>query len=303
MGRFELISIIIPCYNVEDYIAECLDSVFSQDYPNFEVIVVDNNSTDSTVDIIKSYKNKFSNIILLKEKNKGASYARNTGLCNAKGKWIQFLDADDLIHSNKLSHQYKLTLKDPPFIAGNYLRKSDLGKYAEIKIGNSENNFVNLFNSRLGITSSNLFNKFYLKKVNYWNPVLESSQEADLMFRILKLNPNPFLDNFSKTIKRDRLYGQISAMTRSNYCRYYNLRIEIYNYLISNEIHLNQNDKNIIFHTLYEGSRKLFFSDLKLCLKLISLIPFNFITFFDSYKPKFGFLIIKLISKLRKIFI
>lgn len=87
------ISIIIPAYNVEDYIEKCLLSVFNQNYKDYEVIVINDGSTDNTLNIIK----KFKNIKLINQKNKGLSMARNTGVKNSLGEYIFFLDSDDYI--------------------------------------------------------------------------------------------------------------------------------------------------------------------------------------------------------------
>lgn len=102
-----LISIIIPTYNSSAYILDTLNNVFAQSYTNIEVIVVDNNSTDDTEILLQNYINDKS-IIYLKQPKKGASAARNLGLQHANGNYIQFLDADDLLHANKLKLQIEL---------------------------------------------------------------------------------------------------------------------------------------------------------------------------------------------------
>ena len=88
-----LISVIIPLYNKESSIAQTLQSVFSQDYSDFEIVVVDDGSTDNSVEIVEAMNDP--RIRLIKQENGGPSMARNTGVKNAKGEWILFLDADD----------------------------------------------------------------------------------------------------------------------------------------------------------------------------------------------------------------
>lgn len=88
-----MISVIIPLYNKEPIIARCLQSVLSQDYEDFEVIVVNDGSTDKSADIVRSFNDK--RITLVEQENGGPSKARNTGVRNSKGEWIVFLDADD----------------------------------------------------------------------------------------------------------------------------------------------------------------------------------------------------------------
>lgn len=91
------ISIIVPAYNEEKHIARCLDSILNQTFSDFEVLCIDDGSTDSTFDIIKKYSEADSRIIPFKNTGKGVSSARNLGLDNAKGEYIGFVDSDDFI--------------------------------------------------------------------------------------------------------------------------------------------------------------------------------------------------------------
>lgn len=94
-----LVSIIIPVYNCEAYIADCLDSILNQSYKKIEVIIVDDGSTDSTKFILENYK-KISNIKLIFQENTGVSSARNLGIKLSSGKYICFVDGDDFIDEN-----------------------------------------------------------------------------------------------------------------------------------------------------------------------------------------------------------
>lgn len=97
-----LVSIIIPVYNVERYIEECLNSVLSQTYENIEIIVVNDGSTDRSRDIIKKFADKDTRIIFVDNENKGVGASRNDGLKSAKGEYIFFVDSDDHIDSSLL---------------------------------------------------------------------------------------------------------------------------------------------------------------------------------------------------------
>ncbi len=88
-----LMSVIIPLYNKELYIGRCLDSIFCQNDRRIEIIVVDDGSTDNGCNIVEQYK--YNNLRLIKKENGGVSSARNTGIQEAKGDWIIFMDADD----------------------------------------------------------------------------------------------------------------------------------------------------------------------------------------------------------------
>jgi glycosyltransferase involved in cell wall biosynthesis len=94
VGRADLVSIIIPSYNVQKFLAETLESAFHQTYPRTEIIVIDDGSTDGTADLIRSYGNR---VIAEFGPNRGASAARNRGTALARGEFIQYLDADDLL--------------------------------------------------------------------------------------------------------------------------------------------------------------------------------------------------------------
>lgn len=94
------VSVIIPAYNAEKYISECLDSVLRQTYQNIEIIVVDDGSTDNTYAVIERHLESHSNIILMHQENGGVCSARNAGIDMASGDYIMFLDADDFIARN-----------------------------------------------------------------------------------------------------------------------------------------------------------------------------------------------------------
>ncbi len=115
-----MVSVIIPAYNAAKTIESTLDSVFAQTYNQIEIIIVNDGSTDETASILAGYKDK---IEVITTTNKGVSHARNLGLSNAHGKYIQFLDADDLIFPEKLALQVKVLEENDADVAyGNWQR-------------------------------------------------------------------------------------------------------------------------------------------------------------------------------------
>ena len=100
------ISIIIPVYNVEKYLCECLDSILNQTFQDFEIICVDDGSTDRSLDILQEYKRKDDRFVIIQQNHFGAGFARNSGIRIAYGKYIQFLDADDYFESTMLEELY-----------------------------------------------------------------------------------------------------------------------------------------------------------------------------------------------------
>jgi len=108
-----LVSVITPCFNAEKTISETIESVINQSYKNWELIIVDDASSDNSVEIIQKYTSQFSNIKLIKiEENSGASISRNTATEHAKGNFITFLDSDDLWLSHKLETQINFMLEN-----------------------------------------------------------------------------------------------------------------------------------------------------------------------------------------------
>lgn len=114
----DLISIIIPVYQAEKYLKQCLNSVINQNYQNLEIIIIDDGSTDKSLSIIKEYQKKDNRIVLLQQSNKGAGAARNLGLQNAQGDYIGFVDSDDWICQDMFAYLHNLLLKYKADIAG-----------------------------------------------------------------------------------------------------------------------------------------------------------------------------------------
>ena len=186
------VSVIIPCYNVEKYVENCLKSVREQTHSNIEVICVNDGSTDRTAEIVKEFASHSDlNIVFIDQENLGACSARNNGLSKASGDYIQFLDADDLLMENKISHQLEIVRNndDPDVVVGSYRRQDESGKvlFEKVYQKNSQKDvWLGLLSSDLGITSSNLFRADLFKDGIKWNTQLQSSQEYDLLFQILQ---------------------------------------------------------------------------------------------------------------------
>lgn len=101
-----IFSIIIPCYNVANYITETINSILEQSFKNYEVILIDDGSKDNTVKIISELIRSLNNFKLIKKSNKGVSSARNLGITYSKANYLLFLDSDDLIKKDLLSSVY-----------------------------------------------------------------------------------------------------------------------------------------------------------------------------------------------------
>jgi glycosyltransferase involved in cell wall biosynthesis len=99
-------SVVIPCFNGERTLPATLDTVVAQNFKDFEVVIVNNGSTDDSLRVMESYIGKLP-LNIISQENAGVGGARNTGILNAKGKFVAFLDADDLWHESKLQKQYE----------------------------------------------------------------------------------------------------------------------------------------------------------------------------------------------------
>ena len=96
------LSIVIPVYNVENYIAQCLESILNQSFKDLEIICVNDGSTDNSLSVLQDYKAKYGRIIIIDKKNEGSGIARNAGLSIAKGEYVYYVDGDDWIEDNAL---------------------------------------------------------------------------------------------------------------------------------------------------------------------------------------------------------
>ena len=117
----ELISIIVPIYNVYPYLQLCLESIENQIYPHFEVLLINDGSRDNSKDICLEFVERDNRFKYIEQQNAGLSAARNTGILNATGEFITFIDGDDLIESNYLEELYHTALKnDSEIVVGSY---------------------------------------------------------------------------------------------------------------------------------------------------------------------------------------
>lgn len=127
------LSVIIPVYNVENYIYECIESVINQTIKESEIIVVDDGSKDNSIEIVKKFNDK--RIIIITQENRGLSAARNTGMAVAQGEYICFIDSDDFIGDSKaLEDMYNIALEDKSdIVVGNAVRYYSQNKKESVR--------------------------------------------------------------------------------------------------------------------------------------------------------------------------
>ena len=186
-----LVSVIIPTYNRAKYLRQCIESALSQDYPNLEVIVVDNgsiNSTSETPQILASFGNK---IKCLKEEKKGTSAARNKGLRAARGEFIAFLDDDDFYLPGKISLSVRKLQEDlsVSLVYTDYLEVNSEGRRTKTQRRNhpQAEKFLRTFLKGFHfLPSTVLMHKECLEKTGHFDETMQYSTDTDLWFRMLK---------------------------------------------------------------------------------------------------------------------
>lgn len=273
------VSVVIPCYNVEPYIEECLKSVSSQTHSDLEVICVDDGSTDSTLEVISRLTKELS-IIVIEQDNQGAPAARNTGISRATGEYIQFLDADDRLHPEKIESQIQRASQSewPDIIVGGYVRQDEAGEELERRSyakSRGEDHWLMLMKTDLGITSSNLFNATSFRNGLRWNENLGSSQEYELMFQIMKRGGTlEFGPGVLTTITR-RSAGSISQKNlRLNWRRYIELRVRIMDFIKEKGKSFPESEG---YQVIFDSIRTLYPHDPKGAIELHdTLLPSTF---------------------------
>ena len=130
MSKNELISLIVPCYNVEDYLDKCVECLVGQDYERIEIILVDDGATDSTGAKCDEWAKKDNRIKVIHQENKGLSGARNSGIRAATGTYLSFIDSDDMLDISYVSTLYKCIVDNDVLMAQgrseNFFAESDI---------------------------------------------------------------------------------------------------------------------------------------------------------------------------------
>lgn len=191
----DLVSIIIPTHNRSGLLPETLQSALSQDYPKIEIIVVDDHSTDDTKKKVEEFinTNKCHNISFIKNEGRGACWARNTGIKNAKGDYFQFFDDDDIMEPNFISYRLNvLKERQLDFVTCNYDCFKDKTSHilgAKV-INNIPHTAVShLINSALP-TPCFLLTRNAINTIGFWNIKVKRQQDMAYYHRLFLYNLN-----------------------------------------------------------------------------------------------------------------
>lgn len=182
------VSIVIPAYNAEEYIARCIDNVLAQTQPNVEIIVVNDGSTDNTPEMVDWYAAKYENVVAIHQENGGISVARNAGIRQANGEYIGFVDADDMLYPSMVERLYQSAKKNDCDIAITSLYRITKQGYEILEryplredIAISTDEFLKMLNTRGWLYAAMVMNKLYkaeLIKNRLFPPVRLSEDSA-----------------------------------------------------------------------------------------------------------------------------
>lgn len=268
------ISVIIPCWNVEALLPATLDSVLAQEHQNLEIICVDDGSTDGTPAVLQHYVQRSGGRMqVLRQTNHGACAARNAGLALATGEWLQFLDADDVLDPKKLSGQVGLLLSsraqsrddksNPVLIVGDYEKIMPNGLLLPTE-ALYDRPWMALIRTRMGTTSANLWRKDAVERVGGWRTDLASSQDYELMFRLLKDGGAVLWDKRIATHVLKRVAGSISQTgVQDNWRRYIALRRAMKDHLKATDAQRFRPEIMALDQYLFMAIRILAMYDLK----------------------------------------
>ena len=183
-----LVTIIIPCYNTERFVVETIESCLKSSYQNLEILVIDDGSTDNSAQLIKNIANKNPTVQYIYQKNKGLSSARNTGIDSAKGDFLMFLDADDLIYQNKIKIQVDFLQKNPKYdlLASGFARTDERGKLLyDSPAKEKQIDLSDMVTSSQFPVHTALIRKAAIKNTGYFDTSLRAAEDWDYWCRML----------------------------------------------------------------------------------------------------------------------
>lgn len=204
----DLISVIVPIYNVEKYLNKCLDSILNQTYQNLEVILINDGSPDKCSEICDEYAIKDARIRVVHKKNEGLSAARNSGIEIAKGEYIAFVDSDDYIHKEMYQILFKnMTKYDSDIsICGFKYVYSDLEESNESELENDKE-IISVYSGREAI--GNIYTVNNISTVVSWNKLYKRTLFSNLRFKVGTKHEDEFLIHRILSISNRVVYSNV----------------------------------------------------------------------------------------------
>lgn len=258
-----LVSVVVPMYNAQKYVKETIDSVLEQTYNNFEIIIVDNCSTDKSREIVNSYNNDRIKLIELKVNSGGPAQPRNVGIENAKGEYIAFLDSDDVWLVEKLEKQINFMNKHKVnFVScdcsliDESSRGVSLSKRSQIfNEITSKKNISDVIKNSFILTSSVLIKKDLLFKFNEEEKYM-SVEDYDMWLKVLVEQQSKFKYLNQKLIKYRIVEN--SASGRGNVLKQeLKANVVLANFILKNPKYIWAYFYRIFFHLLRKKLKEL----------------------------------------------
>ena len=207
------VSVVVPAYNAEHFVGEALASALAQTYPIREIVAVDDGSNDGTLAVLRRFEAETrGRVRVLTGPNRGGSTARNAGLAEVTGDYVQFLDADDLLLPDKVERDVGLLQRDrAPLLFGLHMGAKESPSRYMAPPFDFDSAWLCFAHSRFGHTVANLFRRDAVLRAGSWDESRPFNQEYDLIARMLMDEPRVvFGDHYSTRIRRHP--GSVSAV-------------------------------------------------------------------------------------------
>ena len=226
------ISVIIPVYNTSIYLRQCLDSVLNQDFDDYEVICVNDGSTDNSLEILREYEKKSSKIKVVDQINSGVATTRNTALKNASGDFLAFLDSDDFIKENYLSKLYNTALNTgSDIVICNFYRYYEQTNFAKPVFYKFRRGQFDEYEILKGLIPDNLihsylWNKLWRREIFEGHNIFPNMKFEDLAIMselIYKANKITVIPDalYYYRIRKTSIVRSISLQTQNDYLKAY----------------------------------------------------------------------------------
>ena len=279
-----LVSVIIPVYNVEKYLKQCIDSVINQTLKDIEIICVDDGSTDNSLNILKEYALKDERIVIIRQKNKHAGVARNQGLKIAKGKYIHFLDSDDWIEHyayEKLCNimknsNYPDIIKFRAYSFNNITGEIESSAYLDAK-GVDEKyfeNFLNIYNNPINTSKlpDSPWSGFYCREFLIKNKIYFDDfvcvNDVGFFYRCIINAKSIYLSSEKLVYYRENRSNSLIDKRAQNF----NCQTALYGIVKKNSRHLTPEIRNILIERIIEVTLNWY----KKCIKNYNLADKNY---------------------------
>ena len=202
----DLISVIIPVYNASNYLDKCIMSVLNQTYENLEVLLINDGSKDSSLDICYSYEKKDSRVKVITKENEGVSKTRNVGIDNSMGKYLMFVDSDDYLHEKYIEKMYNYLIeKNLSVVTSSMTFVDENYNLLSVYSYKNANDILNFKNISIDLVNTSYFNSVCKMIINskiikenkvYFNEKIKFGEDLLFSFNVIQLANNIGYLNF-----------------------------------------------------------------------------------------------------------